>query len=362
MRNRAPYAHGALWCAAFVVACIGDGAAAACAQEPERYGLPAHAPTLRINGFAEVRYVATDTAGSRNGFALGQFDLFVRSLLSDRFGVLSEIVVHPGARNQFRVVLERVLLSYSRSDRLTAAVGRFHTAIGYYNAAYHHGTWFQTATGRPLIAAFEGDGGVLPIHTLGISMTGVIGSPLGLRWVAEIGNGRASQAATPPAPQPALTDNNTIAVNAGVRLKPDELRGLEAGVSLYHDRVTPDTLPAMREDIAAAYLVYRTADVELLAEGVAMRHATGGTTTAVDGAYLQASRALGQLRPYVRFDLVDAAPADPLFGFLRRRDGVTVGVRWDVEEFTAVKLQASRLRRTGAPAMGRFEAQVAFAF
>jgi hypothetical protein len=45
-------------------------------------------------------------------------------------------------------------------------VGRFHSAIGYSNTAYHHGTWLQTTTGRPLLFQFEDQGGILPIHNV----------------------------------------------------------------------------------------------------------------------------------------------------------------------------------------------------
>ena len=40
---------------------------------------PAPEPKLTLHAFADVRYSATDSVGSRNGFALGQFDLFFRS-------------------------------------------------------------------------------------------------------------------------------------------------------------------------------------------------------------------------------------------------------------------------------------------
>ena len=54
------------------------------------------------------------------------------------------------------------------------AVGRYHTAIGYYNNAYHHGKWLQTAAERPHIYDFEDSGGLLPIHNVGVSVSGAI--------------------------------------------------------------------------------------------------------------------------------------------------------------------------------------------
>ena len=337
---------------------------AVAAQVEGGRGVPNEGPQLRLNGFADIRYQATDTTGSRKGFALGQLDLFMRSLLSDRLGVLSEIVIHPGSRNQFRIVLERVLLTYSASDHLHVAAGRFHTAIGYYNATYHHGTWFQTTTGRPLIAAFEGDGGVLPIHTLGVSLNGtIVDAPVGIRYVVEAGNGRASQASSPVPPQPALGENNTPAFNVGLRVRLERLRGLEVGASFYGDRVTPDTLPPLREGIGAAYLAFHSNTVEILVEAVAMRHHTaGGATTRVDGGYVQASRGFGRLRPYARYDILDASRSDPLFGYVGRRSGPILGVRYEADEFAALKAQFTRLRQSPGRVSNLFEAQAAFTF
>lgn len=346
---------------------VGLGAGWVCAQEPppgeHGEGMPVPAPTLRINAFADIRYAATDTVGAQRAFGLGQFDLFVRSTLSDRMSVLGEIVVHPAPGNQFRVVLERLLLTYAPRDYLKASFGRFHTAIGYYNAAYHHGTWFQTAAGRPLIVAFESDGGVLPIHTLGVSATGQIPSGrLDLRYIAELGNGRASQASLARAPQPTIRDNDQFAVNVGVVARPEWIPGLQVGVSLYRDRVTPDTLPAFTEWIAAAHLAWQNPATELLAEAIVLRHDLPGGSANVIGYYAQASRAVGPARPYVRYDYVDAPAADPLFAYLGRRQGPMVGLRLDLDEFVALKAQYGRLERSAAPDVGRFEAQLAFTF
>ncbi|MFL5617745.1 MAG: hypothetical protein ACJ79A_05045, partial [Gemmatimonadaceae bacterium] len=124
-------------------------------------------PQFRIHLFADVKFSAIDSTGARNGFALGQFDLFGQSQLSDRLSVLTEATLTALPRNTYSARLERILVTYWASDRFTASAGRYHASIGYYNTAYHHGSWFQTAVGRPLVFAIDGDIGLLPIHTLG---------------------------------------------------------------------------------------------------------------------------------------------------------------------------------------------------
>ena len=41
---------------------------------------------------------------------------------------------------------------------------------------------------------FEDSGGILPVHMVGVSLTGAVPNTdkLGLHWVAEVGNGRSS--------------------------------------------------------------------------------------------------------------------------------------------------------------------------
>ena len=325
------------------------------------------APQFKVHFFADIKYSALDSAGSKNGFSLGQFDLFGRSELSDAFSVITEATLTALPRNTFSARLERMMLSYAPNDHVTASVGRYHTGIGYYNTAYHHGTWFQTATGRPLIFAIDGDIGVIPIHTLGVSTSGSIPSgSLGLHYVAELGSGRAGQSSAAAAAQPSLADNNTPSMNAGLLLRPEWLEGLQFGVSLYRDRLTlTDTSKApIDETIAVAHFVYKTDVLELMTEGMVMRHDPRGTAPTNDsrGYYAQASRRFASVRPYVRFDYLNVPTTNQLLGFLGRRSGPTFGVRYDFEALAALKLQTSHLNQTTRPTMNRFDAQLSFMF
>jgi hypothetical protein len=325
------------------------------------------APQFKVHFFADIKYSALDSAGSKNGFSLGQFDLFGRSDLSDAFSVITEATLTALPRNTFSARLERMMLSYAPNDHITASVGRYHTGIGYYNTAYHHGTWFQTATGRPLIFAIDGDIGVIPIHTLGVSTSGEIPSgSFGLHYVAELGSGRAGQSSAAAALQPSLADNNTPSMNAGLVLRPEWLDGLQFGVSLYRDRLTlADTSKApIDETIGVAHFVYKTDVLELMTEGMVMRHDPRGTAPTNDsrGYYAQASRRFASVRPYVRFDYLDIPKTNQLLGFLGRRSGPTFGVRYDFEALAALKLQTSHLNQTTRPTMNRFDAQLSFMF
>jgi len=67
--------------------------------------------------------------------------------------------------------------------------GRYHTAIGWYNTAYHHSAWMQTAIGRPLLFAFETTGDSCRFTTSGFR------SEAGSRRAAS-GCGTSSRSAT----------------------------------------------------------------------------------------------------------------------------------------------------------------------
>jgi len=213
----------------------------------------------------------------------------------------------------------------------------------------------------------DGDIGVIPIHTLGLTTTGSLPSgPLGLHYIAEFGSGRAGQSSAAVAPQPSLNDNNTPSMNLGLWLRPEVLDGLQLGVSLYHDRLTlADTSKApIGETIGVAHIVYKTDVLELMTEGMLMRHDPRDATPTSDskGYYAQASRRFGTVRPYVRMDYLDVPKTDQLLAFLGRRSGPTVGVRYDFQPLAALKLQTSHLNQTTRPNMNRFDAQVSFMF
>jgi hypothetical protein len=121
-----------------------------------------HFGHMNIQGFADVGWVGTDQSHSTNSFYLGQMNLFITSRLSDTSSIIAETVFESDDRNAYGVELERLLYNFSPNDYFNVSVGRYHTSIGYYNTAYHHSTWMQTAMDRPRLFAFEDDGGILP--------------------------------------------------------------------------------------------------------------------------------------------------------------------------------------------------------
>ncbi len=334
-------------------------------EQEHNMGVPEGGPNLRIRGFGDVRFRATDARGDTNSFSLGQLDLFVTSRLSDTFSFLSEIVFEADPTNAFGIDVERLLLQYSPNDYFNFGVGRYHTAIGYYSTAYHHGTWFQTTTGRPFIFRFEDQGGILPIHSVGITANGRVPSGgLGLHYVAELGNGRASRSPLSEAVQNVVDENNHKAFNLGLYARPDEVPGLQAGFSVYRDLLTPAGAPKIGQTILAAHVVYVKPSFEWLNEALMIRHAPLGASRIfhTPAFYTQISRRFGLVRPYFRYEYVNAPANEPVFSDITRRNGPSLGLRFDVSEFSAFKVQYDRTARRGQPVINGLELQFAFTF
>jgi hypothetical protein len=322
-------------------------------------------PTMTFRGYSDVYYRATDQKGTTNSFALGQFNLFITSKLSDHIGVLAEAVLEADQNNAFGFELERLQLEYSANDYFNVNFGRYHTAIGWYNTAYHHSTWMQTAVGRPFLFEFEDKGGILPIHNVGISANGRIPSgTLGLRYVAEIGNGRSSRSPLDEPVQNIVDENNGKAVNFALIARPDSLPGFQGGFSIYHDRLYPEGSSGTSETIMAAHAVYQSPSFEWLNEAMLIRHAEIGADQVANTSafYSQISRKFGVVRPYFRYQYVNAPTRDPIFPDVQLLYGPSVGLRFDFSEFAAFKIQYDRTDTRHQGGINGITTQLSFAF
>jgi hypothetical protein len=124
-----------------------------------------------LHGFGDVQYyqfLNSDDTDEHGAFALGQLDLYMAESIGSRLDVLTELVIESPDGAEFVVDLERIQIGYVASDAFKLSAGRFHSPIGYWNTAYHHGSFLQTTIERPLFLRFEDGGGVLPVHSIGV--------------------------------------------------------------------------------------------------------------------------------------------------------------------------------------------------
>jgi hypothetical protein len=317
------------------------------------------APHLTLRAFSNIDFAVHEEAEPTT-FALGQVDLFFASALSPDISVLAEIAVE-FEEHETGLDVERIQFKWSPSSLFSLAAGRMHTPLGYWNQTFHHGTWFQTTERRPSMYLFEDDGGILPIHGVGLEAAGVWHAPaVDLKYNLSLVNGRGASSEDVVHVQDAT---DAKAVNVWLALAPTELPGFEVGGSGYFDSIPPDgtvRTASMREHIVTGYVAYQHSGVELLAEGSRIQHRLDANDFRTSAAYVQASWQHGRYRPYYRFDLVDVAADDPYLPHVDDRIH-TLGLRVDASAWVALKGEYHLLRRAGETTHAA-RAQVAFTF
>jgi hypothetical protein len=363
--------------------------------EPESGGHSmsiAGGPVLKLRGFFDFNFGAGSIANPlvfpiidsgcgtcgnpltppHTAFQAGEFDLFMTSKLSDHLAFLGEIVLGPDTTNEFAVDIERYQLTYKANRYFSAGAGRFHTSIGYYNTAYHHGNWFSTAEGRPIMYLFEDSGGILPVHMVGLSFTGAVpkAEKLGLHWIAEVGNGLSSNPFAAESVQNFYSDRNYKATNLAAYIRPELIPGLQIGGSWYHDGIVPTQaqnplpIPEIMQNIESAYVVYFSSQWESMTEGVLLSNHVEGISQAFLSpmAYTQLARKFGMWKPYFRYQYVRDNVQDPINLLKGTYYGPSVGLRSDFSEYAAFKLQFNHLYESSQLAGNGLNAQLAFTF
>jgi hypothetical protein len=336
---------------------------------------PRSSPAFELHGFADVSYhhdIHDDAAPPENNgaFALGPVDLYVAESIGPRLDVLTEIAFESGI-----VDLERLQIGYLFSDALKVYVGRFHSLLGYWNTAYHHGAFLHTTIQRPLFLNFEDEGGILPVHTVGLMLSGRRFSAAGeLSYNALVGNGSSiiDEAGAPVLDPNNETDpNKNKAVGFRAAFAPARLRGWTVGASAYNSRMLNEgiVLPALdvTQTILGADLTFLGAPWELITEYFLVRDKDElGTTTATNHLYyVQLSRQFAErVTPYARHEQMSLDEADPYMSGLGAIDKriETAGVRFRVGGQSVIKFEGRFITDDGLDSHQEYGAQWAFTF
>ena len=311
---------------------------------------------FNVGVFGEVNYKVLDQRqpelrtfgflpGSAGNFYTGDFDLLLTSRTNDKTSVLSEIVFGEGAAQSLNVDLERLLLRYDYNDHLKMSFGRYHTGIGYYNTAFHSGKWLHNTADRPLIMEFATDGGLLPTQAIGVSVN--------VRPDTD-GSGRFDD------------ENNGNNVNVGLYTRPPAIPGLQLGASFYHDKISNDEpllTARLNQSIANVHAIYTGHGLELLNEGLLIRHETedGAESFNTPPFYSQISQGFGHIRRSSDFQYVNVSAR----GFCEDvglRYGPSFSARYDFNDNVAFKLQLDHTVRKGKPDLNGLQTQLAFTF
>ncbi len=342
--------------------------------------IPSASP-LDFHGFGDVQYyqfLNSDDANDENGaFFLGQLDLYAAESIGPRLDVLTELVIESPDGAEFVVDLERIQIGYLVSDALKLSAGRFHSPIGYWNTAYHHGSFLQTTIERPLFLRFEDDGGVLPVHSIGVLASGRFFKAAGdVSYAVQVANGSTITADSPTAnvlhPHNTSDENHNKALGLHADFTPARLRAWTLGASLYRHRVVSEGAVAPPVDviqtIVGADLTKRSGVFELAAEYFLLRDRDrlgAGDTTTNHLYYVQAGYEFkGRLTPYARHEQMSLNEGDPYAAALGATDSrtETAGLRIRLGEPSVLKFEGRFVDTDGTNHHQEYAAQWAFTF
>lgn len=328
-----------------------------------------HYPSLQIRGFGDADFAATDQKGTHSGFYLGQLDLHIASALSQKISYFGEITMnaHP---NEYTIEVERSIIRYDYDDYFKISFGRFHTPIGYWNTAFHHGAWLETTVDRPFMVKIGGT--FNPLHLVGALAEGHIPSGgLGLQYNVGIGNGRGTLIGRPG---DSGDNNNNRAWVAKVFARPTKVYGLEVGGSVYRDKITLPAGAEYREWISSVYVAWTKGAPEFISEFDNVNHTNIFTneTANSNAFYAQFAYRLPWFekawKPYYRFEYTHMPLSEQVFTYQPQMESI-LGVRYDISNFAAFKLeyrflnsQPVRAEHPAQPAVNGLFFQTAFTF
>jgi hypothetical protein len=327
-----------------------------------QHEMPASGSTTVFRGFTDISWRSGGmNTGRQPAFGIGQFDLYITSAVSDRVSFSGETVFEfDDVKNEFVVDVERVVMTYKLDDHFRLLGGKVHTPIGYWNNAYHHGLALQPTIERPLLVHFEDDGGALPIHTVGVQLSGRDLTDAHLGFDMLLGNGLGNR--------PSFDTNKTPSVT--VAMHSDITPSLRVGVSGYGDKVVAGTLnhrgdvlsADMTQTIGGGFLTYLTSGIEAIIEGQQVRNRSLGVTTMSPGWFAYAGyRVAPTIVPYFVHDQLKLASNDPYFlADDTRRE--TLGLRWEQSAAAVFKLEGRSIDRRGYERATDLAAQLAIAF
>ncbi|HZQ95359.1 MAG TPA: porin [Candidatus Sulfotelmatobacter sp.] len=328
-----------------------------------------HYPSLQVRGFADVDFSATDQKGSNSGFNMGQFVLHFASALSGKVSYFGE-VSFTAAPSTYDLAVERSIIRYDYNDYFKVSFGKYHTPLGYWNAAFHHGAWLQTTISRPEMVRVGGS--LIPIHFVGAQVEGNVPSGgLGLGYSVGLGNGRSS-------PFSKAGDSGDLNSNrawvASLFARPARLYGLQVGGSFYGDKLSTNPGTYFNEWIAAADVVWTKEHPEFLAEYANVHHRDVATSQTFNTTsyYVQVAYRLpwraSKWKPYYRFEYIHRPGIEPVWDFSTVPGvvdlvGSSVGVRYDITNFAAFKGEYRHARRgVNEPDVNGAFFQTAFTF
>ncbi len=311
-------------------------------------------PTLRVGGFADVGILGTNDLETID-FAVGQLVVHSLATMPGNFSAFAEVTVNSSPVWQTRV--ERMLLSWEAGDALKVSAGRYHIPVTWWNSTFHHGLWLQTSARRPLLIGYND--AFIPTHAVGVTATGRLPvlDALGLRYDVGLNGGaddHKHDGTSVEAPR--------LAWHGVVAVEPRALPKLRIGASSYGDPERMRDGVMVDERMHGVHLAYTGEAPELIGEWVVIdHHVMDAAHVAMEhysyGAYVQVGWRLPfadhRFKPYLRNERIIVDASDPSLASSASQHLYNAGLRIDLSDTFALKVEGSRREFDGAD--GSFE-------
>lgn len=317
-------------------------------------------PEFNVMGFGDISYVSRD-GSDEDGFAIGQAVAHLSAVLGPSLSVFGEFSA-TARDSEYSTEIERLIVKYDFSDNYKLSAGRYHTPIGYWNSAFHHGAWLQTTVTRPEMVKFGSR--IMPIHFVGILLEGNLPSgDLGLNYKLGYGNGRHSNVARAG---DAGDVNGDKAWMAQLGSRSRRYQGLDVGIGFYADEIElPGGGRPIDEQTVSAYAAWTREDPEFIVELLKSERDNGLDSGSTTAWYVQAAWRLrgerNQWKPYARLEGTDVDDDDPLLApFDLDYDAGIVGVRWDFNHYATLKAEYRNEEFANSGREHNFRVQLSF--
>lgn len=331
-----------------------------------------------LNLFGDIQLGASSRSeGLRRpnpAFAVGVFDMLFTANLEKNFSMTSEFsaTYEP---NSPLAELERLHLRWKPSKHFFIEAGRFHTDLGYWNVAYHHGRYLQLTVERPRMILLHG--GLLPVHWIGAQAGVSVDVGKGaITLIGSVGTARErAGSGSHGLHGSAFTGIN--AVHGKLEFSGFLHRDLKFGVSGVYDRI-PDEAAFVRpglpnqsidEKIANAFIALPSVPFIFISEAYGIEHTLNssalpenvGSKWRTLGAFALLGYQIGRFTPYLRGEIIKSEVGayifDPFYvpepngtsGFSVTLDSkeAVVGTRIDVSDWCAVKAEYQLMTGVG---------------
>jgi len=264
---------------------------------------------IPIHGFFDVS-ANYDTKTGQVNLHNGALDFYFTKNINSRINIFIDLVFEY-VDTAYISDLERMYIGYDVNEYLQTTFGKFHTPIGYWNNAFHHGLQLQTSILRPKFLNFNDEGGILPVHTLGILASADI-NDFSYRIYISTGSSIVSKETNS-----SITNNGIITPNESGAHNGDKLYGInlsyyvmediKMGIHSFYQRVSIFNNRSTDVFMYGAYLFTEFDSLEFSTETYLFsnKNNSGSLSSEIlnsNATYAQIAYDFNGLKPYARVE------------------------------------------------------------